>query len=132
MGVKQIPSALLRISFPTGRNPHHSAALLSLRAPGQRQRKTVVCLAVVLVLCTSGLAQLWRRTEKKKLFITVRVAQISYPGLVLGQFYKAEVWKKKSIFQQTNFSFASCAGSCLSFLVSEKAPNIIWLPEGKF
>lgn len=51
-------------------------------------------LAVVLVLCTSVLAQLWRRTEKKKLFITVRVAQISYPGLVLGQFYKAEVWKK--------------------------------------
>lgn len=47
------------ISFPTGRNHHHSAAIISLHAPQQRQRKNVVCLRYVvdcLHLCFSTAA----------------------------------------------------------------------------
>lgn len=85
-----IPLQLCSGFFPSRKNPLPSASLTSLMP--LRSRGTL--WFVGLILCTSVLAQLWRRAEKKKLFLTVRVAQISYPGLVLGQFCKAEVWNK--------------------------------------
>lgn len=88
-------NSLLRIFFLRGRNPHPCAALISLG----RDRGWLwfawlwCCCSAPLFWLSSG-----EELRKKILFLTVRVAQISYPGLVLGQFYEVEVWKKKSVF----------------------------------
>lgn len=109
------------ISFPTGRNHHHSTPIISLHAHQKQQRKNVVCLHCVancLHLCfstgaasfTTGLdsGQEQRKKKKSILYSLSFLLVISWLGLLVS-FIKLR-WGGKCIFQQTNSSIASCTG----------------------